>query len=134
MSGDNALSDYSAMAVAALSPYFEAVSDKVTDTVSEAARSLGKRLYGVLKNDLESEDTKRALARLEADPADGDTQAALRVTLKEILANDPQLLAKIRELLASQESTARFNQTALIRGNQSSIVQIGGNSYDRENK
>ncbi len=64
-----------------------------------------------------------ALRDAQSAPADADTQAALRLQLKKLLAEDPALLAEAARLLASAPTAS---QTVIASGSRS--VAIGGNA------
>ena len=89
-----------AAAVNALSPYLLEAAKGAAGRASEDAYAGVKKLLGWLKQKLTSEGRK-ALELVEADPANTDKQAALRVTLSEVLEADSNLFRELTSLLKS---------------------------------
>lgn len=115
-----------AAAVTALAPYLKDAASATAGKMGEAAVGGVGKLYGMLKKRLSPEEEK-ALDKLAAQPEDADYQAALRVTLKERLAADPELRAELAELLEKLRATGAVSQTATIVGNGNVSTQIVGN-------
>lgn len=92
-------------AVAVLSPYFVEAAKKTAGKVGEDAYDAGKKTVSWLREKLSSDDTK-ALDRVAADPTNSDKQAALRVTLSETLAANPELQNEFAALLQSMPKFA----------------------------
>jgi hypothetical protein len=112
-------------AVAALAPYLTEAAKAGAKKVGEAAVGGVGKLYGMLKRRLAPEEEK-ALDKLAAQPEDADYQAALRVTLKERLAGDPELRAELAELLKELQVSGAVSQAATIVGDGNVSTQISG--------
>ncbi|HEX7973469.1 MAG TPA: hypothetical protein VF498_03600 [Anaerolineales bacterium] len=80
-------------AVSILSPYLAKVADAVAPKVAGD-------LYALLRDKLARKPAAaEALQDLEKAPADADTQAALRLQLKKVLAEDEDLVAQLQKLV-----------------------------------
>src|SRR5215472_15744261 len=87
-------------AVAILSPYFVEAAKKTAGKIGEDTYEAGKKLVSWLSEKLSADDAK-ALDRVALDPTNTDKQAALRVSLAEILADSPALQSEFAVLLQS---------------------------------
>ena len=87
------------------------------------ARDEGARLFGWLRAKLPA-PAQPALAELEADPANADTQAELRNHLKRLLTAEPAFVEELRALLPA---TTQTTNTQTASGNKDSkIIQNTG--------
>lgn len=87
---------------AAVGAYGGAVLAKVRDDTADATVGLGRRLLQrVFGSRLEGEPLPDPLGALAADPEDGDALAAVRLAIRQALADDPALQAEVRSMLAS---------------------------------
>jgi hypothetical protein len=91
--------------VMALSPYFLEAAKGAAGKVGEDAYEGGKKLASWVRGKLSTNDTK-ALDRVAADPVNADKQAALRVSLSEVLAANPALQNELAVLLQSMPKFA----------------------------
>jgi hypothetical protein len=123
---DPEIAQLAAAAVTTLSPYLIEAAKAGAKKVGEGAVGGVGKLYGMLKKRLSAEEEK-ALDKLAAQPEDADYQAALRVTLKERLAADPELRAELAELLQELQASGAVSQTATIVGDGNVSTQIAGN-------
>ena len=114
-----------AATVAALSPYLAKAGEKIAGAVGEAAWKQAGTLYEKLRLRLADKPAAQAaLADLEKDPTDTDTQAALRKELKKLLAEDGDLLRELSEAVGKAGAGGvSFNNQ--IAGSVGSINQIG---------
>ena len=133
MSGDIAslAADMTPYVSAAVGAYGGAVLSRVRDEAADATVGLGRRLLLRLfggRDDTEPLPTP--LAELAADPADSDALAAVRLTVRQMLAADPVLAAEVRAMLADaaqvkQEIRAR-RDAYTAAGNQTIINVTAG--------
>jgi hypothetical protein len=87
---------------AAVGAYGGAVLAKVRDEAADATVGLGRRLLQrVFGSREEGEPLPDPLSSLAADPDDGDALAAVRLAIRQALADDPALQAEVRSMLAS---------------------------------
>ena len=93
------ISVIAAAAVSILSPYLAKAGEVV-------AKKVGEDIYQVLKTRFGKKPAaKEALADLEKNPKDIDSQAAVRVQLKKVLAEDEAFAAKLQHLLQEAGKT-----------------------------
>ncbi len=108
---------------AAVAGYGAAVLKVSEDAAADATLSLGRR---ILQRVFGRGQTPDALADLAADQQDTDLQAALRVALRKLLAEDGELTAQIRDLLAEAPATqviaSNVVKDSTVRG---SVIQAG---------
>ncbi len=114
-----------AAAVTVLSPYLAKAGEKIASAAGDAAWKQAGALYDKLKQKFVGQPVAQAaLEDLAKDPADADTQAALRKELKKLLAEDGDLLRELSATLAQMKAGGvSFNNQ--ITGNVGSITQIG---------
>lgn len=87
---------------AAVGAYGGAVLAKVRDEAADATVGLGRRLLQrVFGSRGEDEPLPEPLGALAADPADGDALAAVRLAIRQALADDPAMQAEVRSMLAT---------------------------------
>lgn len=89
---------------AAISSYGTAVLTRSAELSADSTVSLGQRLLDrLLRRSAEQSSGEDALnaaiADLAGDPEDADLQAALRVQLRKLLLDDPQMLSEISEIM-----------------------------------
>ncbi|WP_182872869.1 hypothetical protein [Microbispora sp. H10670] len=103
MSGELAtlVADLSPYVTAAIGAYGGAVLSKAQEEAADTTVSWGRRLlqriFGVRA---EGEPLPEVLAEIVEDPDDADLQAALRVQIRRILAQDPTMTAEVHKLLS----------------------------------
>jgi len=86
-------------AVGVISPYLAKAGEV-------AAKKVGEDIYQALKAHFGKKPAaQEALADLEKAPDDGDLQAALRVQLKKLLAEDEAFAAQLQHLLQEAGET-----------------------------
>jgi hypothetical protein len=105
---------------AAVAGYGAAVLRISDEAAAEATVTLGRR---ILQRVFGRGMPPQALTDLAADPQDSDLQAALRVTLRKLLAEDSELTAQIRDMLAG----TRVVTSNVIRGSivHGPVIQVG---------
>jgi hypothetical protein len=87
---------------AAVGAYGGAVLAKVRDDAADATVGLGRRLLQrVFGQRREGEPLPEPLGALAADPDDGDALAAVRLAIRQALADDPPLREEVQSMLAS---------------------------------
>jgi hypothetical protein len=84
---------------AAIAGYGAAVLKISEDSAADATVSLGRRILQRVFGRGQASD---ALADLAADQADPDLQAALRVALRKLLAENAQLATEVRDMVAER--------------------------------
>lgn len=118
-----------ATAIGFLSPYLAKAGEAT-------AKKIGEDIYQVLKAHFDKKPAaQEALTDLEKSPNDSDFQAALRVQLKKILAEDEVLVIQLRRLLQAAEETKAG--TIIIKqvagDNAKQFGQVFGNiTFDRD--
>jgi hypothetical protein len=118
-----AISLLAATAVGLVSSYFAKAAEA-------AAKKIGEDVYQVLKTKLSKKPAaQEALADLVKTPEDADSQAALRVHLKKLLAEDESFARQLGQLLQEAAGTEAgatvINQAA--GDNAKQFGQIFGN-------
>jgi hypothetical protein len=91
---------------AALTAYGTAVLTKVQDDAADATAGLGRRLLQrVFGRRNDGEPLPVPLAELVSAPDDTDRLSALRLAIRGELEADAKMLADVREILASAQTT-----------------------------
>lgn len=112
---------------AALQPVLPWLAAKAAEGVAGEA---GKKLFGTVAEKIWRHISPRIQARPEAesalqdflvDPGDADAQAALRLQIRKLLADDPSLATEVARIL---EGAKRTDGT--VRGDRS--VAVGGDA------
>jgi hypothetical protein len=103
-----------------------AVLAKVRDDAADAAVGLGRRLLQrVFGSRGKGEPLPYPLATLAIEPDDGDALAALRLAIRQALADDANLRAQVRSMLASAHGVAQqvhAGRDAYTAGRDQTIV------------
>jgi len=111
---------------AAVSAYGGAVLVKVRDEAADATVGLGRRLLQrVFGSRGEGEPLPEPLGTLAADPDDDDALAAVRLAIRQALADDQALQAEVRSMLASAPGVTqhvRAGRDAYTAGRDQTIV------------
>jgi hypothetical protein len=94
------IGEVSPYVTAAVGAYGGAVLAKANDRAADATVGLGRRLLQRIFGTRAAEEVPQPIADLAADPADPDLQAALRVAIRTLLAEDADLADDLRGLLA----------------------------------
>ena len=122
-----------ASAVAALSPLLGKAVDKAAEKIGELTIT---GLIDKFKNRV-PEPTKQAVNALEKNPANGDRQGSLRVSLEDAIEADPALATFLKEWLAEAQPVAKavggVSQTVNLNGNDNITTQIAGGSGNNIN-
>jgi hypothetical protein len=107
---------------AAVAGYGVAVLKASEDAAASATLSLGRR---ILQRVFGRGQPPEALADLASNPQDADLQAALRIALRKLLAEDNRLLAEVRDMLP--EAAARMSTSNTVRDStvHGSVTQVG---------
>jgi hypothetical protein len=114
-----------AATVAALSPYLVEAAKGAATKAGEAAYRGGARLFRFLRGKLQGADEQKALTRLEQEPEDADSQAALRIVLKESLRRDVGFRDELEALLKAIPTT-EVSQVADVVGDGDTVIQAAG--------
>jgi hypothetical protein len=111
---------------AAIAGYGAAVLKVSEDSMADATVSLGRR---ILQRVFGHGRAPEALAELTVSPEDADLQAALRVAVRKLLAEDGQLAAQVRDMVAvvADQAGARVSASNVISNSriQGPVVQAG---------
>lgn len=114
----------------ALSAYGGAVLAKAEDGAADATVGFGRRLLQrIFGRKKDGEPLPPVLAKIAAAPGDTDYLGALRATIRDALANDAQMLAEVREILAQAKPTITVGPQS-ARADHGGIAQnivAGGN-------
>ncbi len=113
-----------ASAVAAVVPYLVEAGKEGAKTLGKEAAAGAVRVLGWLRAKLTS-GGQEALAKLERTPDDADRQAALRVALKDLLADDQGLRDELSKLLQAMPKTA-IDQSLVQHGDHNRAAQVAG--------
>jgi hypothetical protein len=82
------------------------LSSYLAKTGEAAAKKVGEDIYQLLKDRFSKKPSaEEALTDLKKTPDDSDVQAALRVQLKKLLAEDEAFAAQLHQLLKEAAST-----------------------------
>ncbi len=118
-----------ATAVGYLTPYLAEAGKEGAKRVGGAAADGAVRLLGFLRDKLRGTEGEKALAEVEAQPADQLNHAVLQKHLRDRLAADPALRDELRALVeALPEPSA--DQRMAIQGNQNVGVQAAGSGIN----
>jgi hypothetical protein len=96
-----------------LVPLLADVRTEVDNERREATVAGCTRLMGMLEARLTSEEQRRALADLRADPTDSDNQADLRKKLKKALAADRAFRQELQTILEQWPEGAETRSTTI---------------------
>lgn len=116
-----------ATTVACLVPFLTEAGKAVAKRVGDAATDKTVQLYNFLKTKLTAPGASEALTKLEKTPDQQKRQDLFRLTLEEVLVDNPQLrdeLAALLQTLAPQ--VGEVTQTANVMGNENETVQVSG--------
>jgi len=106
--------------MAALRAYGGSVLAKIHDDGADETVSLGRKLLQkIFGPRTDSESLPDVLVKVIDNPDDGDYLGALRATIREILGNEAQRLAEVREILKEAG-------TAVDVGSQTARADHGG--------
>jgi hypothetical protein len=94
------IGEVSPYVTAAVGAYGGAVLAKANDQAADATVGLGRRILQRIFGTRAAGEVPQPVADLAADPDDPDLQAALRVAIRKMLAEDAELAADLRGLLA----------------------------------
>jgi hypothetical protein len=112
------------LAVLALSPYLIEAAKGAAGKAGEEAYESSKKLLSTLRNKLFKRDTK-VLARLEADPTNPENLAEVRISLANILKNEPSFQEELEALLQATHALDG-SQKLFQSGNGNIGVQTAG--------
>jgi hypothetical protein len=115
---------------AAIGAYGAAVLTRAKDVAADATVNLGRRLMEcLLRHASGREHLEMAVRDLAVTgPDDADAVAALRLQVRKILAQDPQLAAEIASLLPSGPRLATGDRSVLVAGNNQGPITTGDHS------
>jgi hypothetical protein len=114
-------------AVTCLVPFFTEAGKAVAKRVGDAATDKTVQLYNFLKTKLTSSGASEALRKLEQTPDQPNRQSLFRLTLEDVLVDDPQFRDELAALLEKLAPEARgTTQTANVVGNENAVAQVSG--------
>ena len=96
---------------------------KAEDNAADATVNVGRGLLLRVFGHKDPQLLPPAVAKVIANPADSDYLAALRVAIRDVLENNAQVLAEVREILAEAKP-------AVTSGKQEARVDGGGVAED----
>ena len=103
----------------------EGVGSKAAQVVQDQGWDLAKKVWDRLGARVETRAAaQEAAADLAAQPSDGDAQAAMRVQLRKLLADEPGLHKELEALIKSAQGSGNVTNVT-VSGDRS--VGIGGN-------
>ncbi len=127
--------------VALLSPYLAEAGKAAAKKTGEAIANATPKIYQAVKAKFNQKPAAvEALSDLKENPSDEDIQAAVRVQLKKLLAEDASFASQLQQLLEMAQSTdastvvnVAGDGTAVVGDNDTVIgkkgVNVGGNAY-----
>lgn len=115
-------------AVALVTPYLTQAGNKVASRAGELTGDAACRCLDLIRKKFVSKEEQKAIADLEADPADPDNQADVRKKVKQALSNDEAFRAELQKLLDEVRETA--NQEMSVRGNDNIAAQTSGSNIN----
>ena len=113
---------------AAVGAYGAGVLTRVEGAAADATVGLGRRLlHLVWRRSKQPEAVAAAVTELAQAPADPDALAGLRLQVRKVLAQDPQLLAEIAGMLPARSVvvTASGERSVAIGGNNNGSISTG---------
>lgn len=115
---------------AAVGAYGTGVLVRTEAAAADATVSLGHRLLAkIMHRAPERARLEAAVADLAADGQDQDAVAALRLQLRKILAQDPQLIAELAEMVPSaRQASVTGDRSVAIAGNNNAPISTGDRS------
>lgn len=112
-------------AVAALVPYAQMFGETAVEKLGEAVPKAVGELYALVKGKLTARGEAKALERVEAEPNDADSQAGLRLAVKDAVAEDADFAATLSALLKALPKADAGDQLAHVGDNSRLIQQRG---------
>jgi hypothetical protein len=125
---ESALAEVLPVMSAAAGAYGAEVLTRVEDAAADVTVGLGRRLLQrVWRGSARPEAVKAAVAELAEAPGDADALAGLRLQVRKVLAQDPQLLEEIAGLLPARGGvmTASGERSVAVGGNNSGSISTG---------
>ncbi len=130
-----AIATIASATVSLLVPYLKSLGEELAKKAGEeigaqagkTAWGKAKQLYETIKAKFSPKlDTAKLVSALEKSPDDGDTQAAVRFQLKEMMASDESFAKELANILkeASEAGADTIFQTTIM-GDVQKLVQIG---------
>jgi len=112
---------------AAVGAYGAGVLSRTGDAAADATVGLGRRLLQwVWRRAKPPAAVESAVAELAEAPGDADALAALRLQVRKVLAQDPELLSELAGMLPAQGSViASGDRAVAVGGDNSGIVSTG---------
>lgn len=97
---------------------------------ADATVSLGRRILAkILHRTPQRAPLETAVTDLAADGQDPDAVAALRLRLRKILTQNPQLIAELAEMLPpARQASATGDRSVAIAGDSSAPISTGDHS------
>lgn len=111
-------------AVALLTPYLSEAGEKMATMAGEVGAGAARRCLDMIRKKFVRKEEQRALADLEAEPADPDNQAEVRKKLRVALSEDEEFRAELQKLL--EEVATVTSQDMSIRGDDNIAAQTSG--------
>jgi len=115
---------------AAVGAYGTGVLTRAEDAAADATVSLGRRILAkILHHTPRRAPLETAVTDLAADGQDPDAVAALRLQLRKILTQNPQLIAELAEMLPpARQASATGDRSVAIAGDSSAPISTGDHS------
>jgi hypothetical protein len=115
---------------AAVAAYGAGVLSRAEDAAADATVSLGRRVLARIRRQTrQPEALDIAVADLAQDSGDPDAVAALRLQIRKVLTQDPDLVAELSQvLLSSSHTTASGPRSVAIGGDNHGAISTGDGS------
>jgi hypothetical protein len=115
---------------AAVGAYGTGILTRAEAAAADATVSLGHRILAkILHRTPQRAPLEAAVTDLAADRQDPDAVAALRLQLRKILTQDPQLMAELAAMLPSaRQASAAGDRSVAIAGDNRAAISTGDHS------
>lgn len=111
--------------------YGLAVVSKAEDQAADGTVRLGRRILESLRGKGRARhELDGAVRDLAGNPGDGDALAALRMQIRKVLANDPELIQQVRDILGESAGLGGHNAQISVERNDG-IISTGSHAVNK---